>query len=138
MIIAIAACAPSMDPGMLSVNWPMLPDGWAWPARGPSARKEKDTPMAALTPTMQGKICLVTGATSGIGLVTARALAQQGATVVLVGRNPERTTATVSRLQQETGNAHVECLMADLSVQAQVRQLVGEFQRRFARLDVLL
>ena len=94
--------------------------------------------MAASTPSMQGKICLVTGATSGIGLVTARALAHQGATVVLVGRNPERTTATVSRLQQETGNAHVECLMADLSVQAQVRQLVGEFQRRFARLDVLL
>ena len=94
--------------------------------------------MAAPIPSMQGKICLVTGATSGIGLVTARALAQQEATVVLVGRNPERTAATVSRLQQETGNPHVECLLADLSAQAQVRQLAGEFQRRFARLDVLL
>ena len=70
--------------------------------------------MAAPTPSMQGKICLVTGATSGIGRVTAQALAQQGATVVLVGRNPERTAATVSRIQQETGNPHVECLMADL------------------------
>jgi len=87
---------------------------------------------------MQGKICLVTGATSGIGLVTAQALAQQGATVVLVGRNPERTTATVSRIQQETGNPHVEYLIADLSAQDQVRQLAGEFQCRFARLDVLL
>jgi NAD(P)-dependent dehydrogenase (short-subunit alcohol dehydrogenase family) len=57
---------------------------------------------------------------------------------VLVGRNPERTATTVSRIQQETGNPHVECLMADLSAQAQVRQLAGEFQRRFARLDVLL
>ena len=94
--------------------------------------------MAASTPSMQGKICLVTGATSGIGLVAARALAQQEATVVLVGRNPERTAATVSRIQQETGNPHVECLLADLSAQAQVRQLAGEFQRRFARLDVLL
>ena len=87
---------------------------------------------------MQGKICLVTGATSGIGFVTAQALAQQGATVVLVGRNPERTTATVSRIRQETGNPQVEGLMADLSAQAQVRQLAGEFQQRFARLDVLL
>jgi NAD(P)-dependent dehydrogenase (short-subunit alcohol dehydrogenase family) len=87
---------------------------------------------------MQGKICLITGATSGIGLVTARALAQQGATVVLVGRHPERTAATVSRIRQETGNPQVECLMADLSAQAQVHQLAEEFQRRFARLDVLL
>jgi NAD(P)-dependent dehydrogenase (short-subunit alcohol dehydrogenase family) len=87
---------------------------------------------------MQDKICLITGATSGIGLVTARALAHQGATVVLVGRHPERTTTTVSRIRQETGNPQVECLMADLSAQAQVHQLAEEFQRRFARLDVLL
>src|SRR4029453_1518969 len=94
--------------------------------------------MAAPTPSMQGKVCLVAGATSGIGRVTAQALAQQGATVVLVGRNPERTAATVGRIQQATGNLHVECLMADLSAQAQVRQLAGEFQRRFPPLVVLL
>jgi retinol dehydrogenase-12 len=87
---------------------------------------------------MQGKICLITGATSGIGFVTAQALAHQGATVVLVGRNPERAAAAVSSIQQATGNPHVACLMADLSVQDQVRQLAVEFQRRFARLDVLL
>lgn len=94
--------------------------------------------MAAPTPPMQGKICLITGATSGIGFVTAQTLAQQGATVVLVGRNPERAAATVSRIQHETGNPQVSCLIADLSVQTQVRQLAGEFQRRFPRLDVLL
>ena len=94
--------------------------------------------MAASTSPMLGKICLVTGATSGIGLITARALAQQGATVVLVGRNPERGAVTVSRIQQETGNPHVELLLADLATQAQVRQVAAEFQRRFPRLDVLL
>jgi NAD(P)-dependent dehydrogenase (short-subunit alcohol dehydrogenase family) len=57
---------------------------------------------------------------------------------VLVGRNPERGAATISRIQQETGNPRVECLIADLSAQAQVRQLAGEFQRRFPRLDVLM
>jgi NAD(P)-dependent dehydrogenase (short-subunit alcohol dehydrogenase family) len=39
---------------------------------------------------MQGKVCLITGATSGIGLVTARAIAQQGAQVVVVGRDATR------------------------------------------------
>ena len=57
---------------------------------------------------------------------------------MLVGRNPERTAATVSRIQQATGNPHVEGLLADLSTQAQVRHLAGEFQGRFTRLDVLL
>ena len=94
--------------------------------------------MATSTSHMQGKICLVTGATSGIGVVTAHALAQQGATVVLVARHAERGTATVRRITQATGNAHVELLLADLSIQAQVRQLAAAFQERFDRLDVLL
>jgi NAD(P)-dependent dehydrogenase (short-subunit alcohol dehydrogenase family) len=87
---------------------------------------------------MQGKVCMVTGATSGIGLVTARALARQGATLIVVGRNPERGAATLSRIQQETGNSAVELMLADLSAQAQVRQLASEVQRRFAHLDVLI
>jgi NAD(P)-dependent dehydrogenase (short-subunit alcohol dehydrogenase family) len=87
---------------------------------------------------MQGKVCLVTGATSGIGLVTAQALAQQGATVLVAGRHAERGAATVRHLVQATGNSQVELLLADLSVQAQVRQLAAELQRRFARLDVLV
>ena len=45
---------------------------------------------------MQGKICLVTGATHGIGRETALALAGLGATVVLVGRSPEKTGAAAS------------------------------------------
>lgn len=81
---------------------------------------------------------MVTGATSGIGLVTALALAQQGATVVIVGRNPERGAATVARITQATGNTAVTWCIADLSSQAQVRQLAEEFHRRFERLDVLV
>ncbi len=88
--------------------------------------------------TMHGKICVVTGATSGLGLVTAQALARQGATLIVVGRDPERSAATASRIQQETGNAAVESMLADLSTQGQVRQLATEIQRRFSRLDVLV
>ncbi|HSF31644.1 MAG TPA: SDR family oxidoreductase [Candidatus Tectomicrobia bacterium] len=87
---------------------------------------------------MHDKICVVTGATSGLGLVTAQALARQGATLIVVGRDPERSAATVSRIQQETGNAAVESMLADLSTQGQVRQLATEIQRRFSRLDVLV
>ena len=87
---------------------------------------------------MHGKICVVTGATSGIGLVTAQVLARQGATLIVIARNAERGAATVSRIQQETGNSAVELMVADLSVQAQVRQLASEIQHRFARLDVLV
>lgn len=87
---------------------------------------------------MKDKICMVTGATSGIGLVTAQVLAQQGATVIMVGRNPEKGTAIVARIQQETGNPAVEFILADLSVQAQVRRMVQEFRRRYSCLDVLI
>jgi NAD(P)-dependent dehydrogenase (short-subunit alcohol dehydrogenase family) len=87
---------------------------------------------------MHGKICVVTGATSGIGLVTAQMLAYRGATLILVARNAERGATTVSRIRQETGNSAVELLVADLSVQAQVRQLASQIQQRVARLDVLV
>jgi NAD(P)-dependent dehydrogenase (short-subunit alcohol dehydrogenase family) len=87
---------------------------------------------------MHGKSCVVTGATSGIGLVTAEVLARQGATLIVVARNFERGTATVSRIRQETGNSAVEFMLADLSDQAQVRQLAGVIQQRFTHLDVLV
>jgi retinol dehydrogenase-12 len=94
--------------------------------------------MTAPLPPMQGKVCLITGATSGVGLVTARELALQGATVVVAGRHQERGETTVSRIRQETGNSNVALLLADLAVQEQVRHLVQEFHRRFPRLDVLV
>lgn len=94
--------------------------------------------MAGTDGSMSGKVVLVTGATSGIGKVTARALARRGATVVLVGRDPEKTGAVVDELRRESGHAVVESLMADLSVQAEVRRLAEEFRARHERLDVLI
>jgi NAD(P)-dependent dehydrogenase (short-subunit alcohol dehydrogenase family) len=87
---------------------------------------------------MAGKVCLVTGATSGIGLVTARELARKGACVVLVGRNPDKCDSALRQIRAETGNQQVEALLADLSVQQQIRDLTGQFRQRHQRLDVLI
>ncbi len=87
---------------------------------------------------MQNKVCLITGATSGIGLVTAQALAQRGATVVMVGRDAARGASSVNRVVQATGNDAVDLLLADLSSQAQIAELAQTFLRRYDRLDVLV
>jgi NAD(P)-dependent dehydrogenase (short-subunit alcohol dehydrogenase family) len=87
---------------------------------------------------MQGKICLVTGATSGIGLVTATELARRGAHVVLAGRDPAKLAAVTTRIRAETGSVELETLCADLSVQEQVRQLARQYRERHDRLDVLV
>lgn len=88
--------------------------------------------------TMAGKTCLVTGATAGIGEVTARELAKRGATVVIVGRNRERCAATAEAIRLRTGNPSVEFLTADLSAQSEVRRLASEFRARHPRLHVLV
>lgn len=87
---------------------------------------------------MQGKVCLITGATLGIGKATAQALADRGATLTIIGRNPQKVTATVAELRASRGNAAVEGLVADLSSQAEVRRVTGEFLNRHDRLHVLI
>jgi retinol dehydrogenase 12 len=87
---------------------------------------------------MRGRICLITGATSGIGLVTARELVARGATVAMVGRNETKTRAAVEAIRQQTGNAEVDYLLADLSSQAAVRGVADAFQRRYGALHVLV
>ncbi len=88
--------------------------------------------------TMKGKVCLVTGATSGIGEVAATELARRGARVLIVGRSPERCAATLERIRSSTGATAVESIVADLSSQADVRRLAEQVRERCDRLDVLL
>lgn len=94
--------------------------------------------MGSLNSTLHGKTCLITGATAGIGVITAQSLAQMGAEVIVVGRSREKCIATVERIKENTGNNSVEYMLADLSSQAQIRTLVEEFQDQHDRLDVLV
>jgi NAD(P)-dependent dehydrogenase (short-subunit alcohol dehydrogenase family) len=87
--------------------------------------------------TMQGRICLITGGTSGIGKSAAQALTRMGASVVIVGRNPEKTRQVVEELRSATGSK-VDSLIADLSSQQEVRRLASEFQGKYSQLHVLL
>jgi NAD(P)-dependent dehydrogenase (short-subunit alcohol dehydrogenase family) len=87
---------------------------------------------------MQGKVCLVTGATAGIGLITARELARKGARVIVVGRSPERCSQAADQIRAQAGTTSVEWLVADLSSQSDIRRLAEEVRKRTGRLDVLV
>lgn len=84
------------------------------------------------------KICLVTGATAGIGEITARELARLGAQVVVVGRNPQKCARVADAIRRETDNDKVTFLVGDLSLMAQVRRVAADFNSQFSRLDVLV
>ena len=88
--------------------------------------------------TMQGKICLITGGTNGIGKNTAGELARIDATVIIVGRNAQKTAQVVDEIRAATGNKNVDFLLADLSSQQEVRRLADEFKSKYSQLHVLL
>lgn len=90
------------------------------------------------TTNLEGKVCLVTGATSGIGKITATALAGQGAEVVISGRNQQKAKETVQRIRSETRNDAVHYLLAEFSDLEQVRALATSFKERYPQLDVLV
>jgi NAD(P)-dependent dehydrogenase (short-subunit alcohol dehydrogenase family) len=96
------------------------------------------TPTTHLDGPLGGKTCLVTGANRGIGRAIGLGLAQRGATVVAVCRDPARGAAAVGEIISQSGNADVHLLEADLSSQASNRHLAETFRAKFPRLDVLV
>ena len=87
---------------------------------------------------MNGKVCLVTGSTDGIGKVSARVLAELGAKVIIVGRNPEKSAIVLAELRSISGNENIDLLIADLAVMQEVRDLAEQVISRYDRIDVLL
>ena len=83
------------------------------------------------TSNMRGKVCLVTGASGGIGKETARELAQLGAIVVMVCRNRAKGEATQAQIREASGNDRVDLIIADLSSLAEVRRAASEFKQQY-------
>src|SRR6266702_92744 len=90
------------------------------------------------TSSMQGKVCLITGSSSGIGKVTARELARMGATVVMLCRNRAKGEAAQAEIKQASGNAQVDLIVADLSELSEVRRVANEFKQNYSQLHVLV
>ncbi len=94
--------------------------------------------MTATTWNIKDKTVLITGATNGIGEVTAHTLAAQGARVIIVSRNATKCENVAGRIQEATGNPAVEWIAADLSTLAGIHQAADEFLTRHRSLHVLV
>jgi NAD(P)-dependent dehydrogenase (short-subunit alcohol dehydrogenase family) len=87
---------------------------------------------------MRGKTCLITGATSGIGLEAAEELARRGASLILVGRDAGRGAAALERIRARVAGAQIALRIADLSRLAEVRRLAADLLATASRIDVLI
>jgi retinol dehydrogenase 14 len=87
---------------------------------------------------MKDKICIVTGANSGIGKATALGLAKMGATVVMVCRDRTRGEKARTEIRAASGNPSVDLMIADLSSQASIRRLAEDFLEKYSKLHVLV
>jgi len=87
---------------------------------------------------MMKPICLITGATEGIGRATAIELAGRGFTVVIAARNEAKAKAVVKDIESITGRCDADVITADLRSLAEVRALAETFNSRYPRLDVLI
>ncbi|HWJ29586.1 MAG TPA: SDR family NAD(P)-dependent oxidoreductase, partial [Flavisolibacter sp.] len=87
---------------------------------------------------MTNKTILITGATDGIGKMTAKTLAAQGHTIVIHGRNKAKAEAVVQEIKSETGNTKVEYVLADLLLMADTKRMVSDIKSKYDHLDVLV
>src|SRR5215471_1079980 len=87
---------------------------------------------------MVGKVCIVTGASAGIGKETALGLARLGATVVMACRDRTRGEEAQRDIKQRSGNDNIELMLCDFSSQHSIKQFASEFIQTHNRLDVLV
>ncbi|MFW9867343.1 MAG: SDR family oxidoreductase [Candidatus Thorarchaeota archaeon] len=91
-----------------------------------------------LSKIMKGKICMITGANSGIGKATTIGLAEMGATIIMVCRNKNRGERAQNEIKSITNNDSVDLMLADLSSQKSIRKFVSDFKEKYTNLHVLI
>jgi NAD(P)-dependent dehydrogenase (short-subunit alcohol dehydrogenase family) len=87
---------------------------------------------------MTNKIILITGSTDGIGKQTALDLAEMGSTVIIHGRDPERTKSAAAEIKETTGNPSIDFFVADFSSLEEVKRLSNQLHEKYDRIDVLI
>ncbi|MCU0446049.1 MAG: SDR family oxidoreductase [Microscillaceae bacterium] len=87
---------------------------------------------------MNNQVCIVTGANSGIGKVTAMELAKQGAHLVMICRSPEKSEPVRQEIIEKTGNQQVELYYCDFGHQNQIRKVADTIKSKFKTIDVLV
>ena len=94
--------------------------------------------MTSSAPGKAGRVAVVTGASSGIGFVTARALAGMGFRVIAHGRNPGRCESALAEITAAAGGTQVNMLRADISLLSEAKRLAEEIASLTDRIDVLV
>jgi len=87
---------------------------------------------------LSGKVAIVTGANSGLGLETSRALLKAGAHVVMTMRSAAKADATVAAIEEELGDVSLETMLLDLADLESVRRFSEMFHGKHSRLDLLI
>ncbi len=114
----------SILPGMLTFS----KYGYLW-------RKKSWNPLAV---SLTGQTVLVTGATSGLGKITALRIARLGAKTIIVGRNSQKVDSVCREIREETGNARIRGEVADLSIKKDIRSLASRLDRQERNIHVLI
>lgn len=101
-------------------------------------RMRRGTWSPAEPPSMSGKVVLVTGATSGLGLAAAEGFARLGAAVRLLARSEQRGERACATVAERSGNGDVQVSLCDVSDLDAVREFAERFSAQTSRLDVLV
>lgn len=89
-------------------------------------------------PSQEGKVFLVTGANSGLGLGTSKELARKGAKVIMTARNIQKGNNAIAEIKSEIPNADIELMQLDLADLAAIREFTKAFKAKFQKLNVLI
>jgi NAD(P)-dependent dehydrogenase (short-subunit alcohol dehydrogenase family) len=87
---------------------------------------------------MNNKLCIITGANSGIGFETTKALAEKGAYIVMVCRNEDKAEAARKQIIEETSNQGIDIVLCDFAIQAEIRKAAEEIIKTYNKIDVLI
>jgi len=126
---------PAPSPRLALADKLILPGIWRFTRLGYSASRRHWKPLSAY---LVGRRAVVTGATSGVGLAAAQALAAMGASVMLVARDQQKADAIVRAMRKETGNPNIQVEICDMSVMADVHHLADRLIAAGEPIDILV